>query len=690
MAMLSKPVLRTPLLLALAALATLAAPGTTRGEWPADPTVNVAISRLNYREEHTIAVSDGADGAIVIWQDFYGSYWGYDLTAQRVAAHGALQWPGGVIISDELRDQRDQKAVSDGAGGAIIVWCDLRSAGDSGDIYAQRVDAAGTTLWTTDGVAICTAADVQAYPQLVADDAGGAIITWRDSRLYPWTGADIYAQRVNALGVPQWTPGGVPVCTVTWNQMDPAITTDGAGGAIIAWMDGRDVESGTNVYLQRVNAAGAPQWAADGVGYLAYGNQEWLAGNSPLVSDGAGGAIVAWQEDYYGPDDHDIRALRIDASGSFPWSPANRWICGASGNQWLRGCAGDDMGNMVITWRDDRYGLPDTDVFAQLLDAAGNQHWPGSWGAGVCTTADPQEDPKVVMDEAGGAVITWTDQRSGSDIYAQRMSAAGDRTWSWNGVAVCSESHVQHSPALAKAGACGAVIAWTDYRWDGVPGQDTDWDIYGQRVYCDGSLSQFITLDVPNGGESWRVGTTHDIVWHAQGITNRDVMIEYSTDNGGHYSFVAYVTQIGTVGSFSWEVPNTPAERCRVRVSVWSPPEVMVIDASDGSFTITPATSVEDRPVPAALVVDPARPNPSRGMVTLTLGLPGPMPLSLKVYDASGRLVKVVADGIQRAGWRDLRWDATSAGGKRVAPGVYYFALRAGDKALTEPVVVVR
>jgi hypothetical protein len=294
-------------------------------------------------------------------------------------------------------------------------------------------------------------------------------------------------------------------------------------------------------------------------------------------------------------------------SGLFPWSPANVWICGANGNQFIRQCAGDGLNNMIITWRDERYGANDPDIFAQRLDASGMTYWTG-WGAGVCTTADPQEDPNVAADDFGGAVIAWTDSRNGlTDIFAQRMSAAGDRMWTWNGVAICIESHSQHSPAVAFAGPCGAVVAWTDLRWVGDPYSDTNWDIYGQRVYCDGSLSQYLTLDVPNGGERWNVGTMHDIEWHCWGIENRDVRIEYSMNGGVDYSFVAYVTQVGATGVFPWRIPDTPSDLCLVRVNVTTP-EGMNSDQSDGMFSIVREIGIEDQPVAQLAAPRPAQP----------------------------------------------------------------------------------
>ena len=74
---------------------------------------------------------------------------------------------------------------------------DLRGA--SFDIYAQRVDSSGVSQWTSDGVAICTAANDQYSPMITSNGFGGAIITWEDYRNGGIT--DIYAQSINNGGV---------------------------------------------------------------------------------------------------------------------------------------------------------------------------------------------------------------------------------------------------------------------------------------------------------------------------------------------------------------------------------------------------------------------------------------------------------------------------------------------------------
>ena len=58
--------------------------------------------------------------------------------------------------------------------------------------------------------------------------------------------------------------------------------------------------------------------------------------------------------------------------------------------------------------------------------------WPVVNGVAICTALNDQDNPVIVSDGAGGAIITWDDYRSttgdtslGSDIYAQWVNSSG-------------------------------------------------------------------------------------------------------------------------------------------------------------------------------------------------------------------------------------------------------------------------
>lgn len=61
-------------------------------------------------------------------------------------------------------------------------------------------------LWLQNGTPICTDSDTQTGPRIAHDGAGGAIVVWTDLR---FATQDTYAQRVDSSGVVQWSTNGI-------------------------------------------------------------------------------------------------------------------------------------------------------------------------------------------------------------------------------------------------------------------------------------------------------------------------------------------------------------------------------------------------------------------------------------------------------------------------------------------------
>jgi len=390
--------------------------------------------------------------------------WAIALT---LPSRGLAQWQlDGTAISTAVSFQYSPMPAADGSGGAIIAWYDLRNGGY--DIYAQRVNAAGVPQWTGDGVALCTAGNDQTSPMIVSDGAGGAIVTWYDFRS---GSSDIYAQRVNAAGIPQWTANGVALCTATNYQYSPTIVSDSAGGAIVAWHDSRG--GSYDIYAQRVNASGVPQWAANGVAVCIAANDQTIP---RIVSDGASGAIVTWHDVRSGGSD--VYAQRVNASGVPQWTADGVGLCTAGSDQSYPTIAPDGAGGAITTWTDNRSD-PNGDIYVQRVNASGGPQWTPN-GVAICTVANPQFTPTIAADGEGGAVVAWNDFRGGyGDIYAQRVNASGVSGWTANGVALCAASNTQTDAMIATDDGGGVIVTWRDHRNGGSS------DIYAQRAELD-------------------------------------------------------------------------------------------------------------------------------------------------------------------------------------------------------------
>jgi hypothetical protein len=507
----------------------------------------VAICTAGFDQSPPQLIPDNQGGAIIVWEDFRTGGINSDVYAQRVNSVGSTLWViNGIAICTAASFQDTPKLDSDGQGGAIISWRDFRNGTANADIYAQRVNAVGSTLWTLDGIAISTSANAQEEPEVISDECGGAIITWQDYRSTtgnPGQGADIYAQRVNSIGSTLWTLTGVSVSTATSSQLYPKLSSDSQGGAIIVWQDYRS-GSTADIYGQRIKSDGSILWNVNG-NAISTASADQMLGS--LVSDGQGGVIAVWYDYHNGPSD--IYAQRVNPQGSVDWTTNGISVCNATNNQKSPVLIPDGQGGAIITWQDYRSGT-NYDIYAQQIDFAGttttHYYWSGINGSvSVCTATGNQYFPQLISDGQGGAIIAWEDYRSGSnfDYYAQRVDMAGNILWTLNGVCIATTLNSTYGPPrLTPDGQGGAFITWYTYKGSGIG------DIYAQRINASGSIAW------PLNGVA--ICTASEYQQYPQLIPDGEggAIITWQDRRSMNYNI--YAQRINAVGTLQWTPLN--------------------------------------------------------------------------------------------------------------------------------------
>ena len=439
--------------------------------WSSNTHENTAICTASGQQSSLQIVSDGAGGVIIAWEDTRNVH--FDIYAQRIDAHGNVLWKkDGVSICSAPENQNRPRIVSDGSGGAIITWHDVRNGISNSDIYAQHIDADGNVQWTKDGIPVCAVANAQNSPCIATDGAGGAIIIWQDFRT---NYADLYAQRINKNGESLWAKDGVLVCGTSGAQSAPVVVVDGVGGVIVVWQDFRRTYA--DIYAQRVDGSGKTAWERSGVALCnAPGHESFPV----ITGNGAEGAIVAWVDTRNG--NNDVFAQQVDGNGTVQWLTNGIPVCTVSGNQNYPVMVSDGAGGAILAWWDMRSG--DFNIYAQRIDLTGNALWVKD-GLAVCVEANIQNCAYISSDGSGGAIISWNDNRvSAFDVYVQRVDPKGLAKWNNNGVAVSTAFDTQCFPVTINDGTGGAIIIWQDSR-------DSDksyWDVYAQKINGQGSL----------------------------------------------------------------------------------------------------------------------------------------------------------------------------------------------------------
>ncbi|HET9234318.1 MAG TPA: FlgD immunoglobulin-like domain containing protein, partial [Candidatus Eisenbacteria bacterium] len=162
--------------------------------------------------------------------------------------------------------------------------------------------------------------------------------------------------------------------------------------------------------------------------------------------------------------------------------------------------------------------------------------------------------------------------------------------------------------------------------------------------------------------------------------------IHYSADGGETWSLVAD----NVVGeSYVWTAPMAPTENGLVRVGVLDDLGVMGNDSSDQPFSIRVATGIEP-PLPMTYHLYQNKPNPLENATQIAFDLPIQARVSLRVYDLSGRGVKILKEDAFPAGRHTVSWDARDASGHPVAAGIYFLRIEANQFTDTKLMQVQR
>ncbi len=309
-------------------------------------------------------------------------------------------------------------------------------------VFAQRYSNSGEPQWAGGSVQVCTAPGLRALASVVSDGSDGALIAFSDARnsgTDPVTGfdnADIYAQRLSASGSRLWTDTGRVVCNLPFNQYTleawesvRSMVSDGAGGMIVAYHDWHNGnQAGDFFFAQRLDASGNRLWPADGVPLSteAVQSREYLV----LESNGAQGIVACWKMTDYVQRLAAV-AQHINGAGTPEWGISGKLISkrsSAFGAQ-SAGMAADGAGYFVMNWTELDTVTYYTVVRAQRYNSGGVPQWtPG--GVAVCMHPSSWPGPaSIVRTAADRMMLAWTDYRNSSesdaDIYAAMLQANG-------------------------------------------------------------------------------------------------------------------------------------------------------------------------------------------------------------------------------------------------------------------------
>ena len=151
------------------------------------------------------------------------------------------------------------------------------------------------------------------------------------------------------------------------------------------------------------------------------------------------------------------------------------------------------------------------------------------------------------------------------------------------------------------------------------------------------------------------------------------------------------------IDGLAWDVPVTAAGAGRWRATDAHPrlsaggsvTYELALAVGDGTWRLLASRTVA---LPAARSAQllAARPNPFNPQTTLPFVLQREGPARLAVYDAAGRLVAVLAEGVQAAGAHVAAWDGLDTRGRAAPSGVYFARLSTVGSVEERKLVLLR
>ncbi len=665
-------------------------------------------------------VSDGAGGAIVAC---IASRSSSDLLAQRFDASGNALWAaGGVPICAATNQQNTLRAVSDGSHGVIAVWQDRRT--NVYDIYAQRIDASGAARWTTNGVALYVSPTKdELNPVIAADGFGGAIVSWEDYRnalAYDAT-CDIYASRLDSLGNMLWGTSGSPVIVGAYrDEKNAGIAPDGNGGALFKF------DASSSIWMQSLDASGAQRWSTALRLTPSSSNQA----NSAICGDGLGGAIVSWRDDRLGASTSYIYAQRVDTAMTCYWradgtpfivvptgvassllgvgggSAFMSWSRQSDSAGFVRRIEGEHGAGGIPAARitgvtdvpADEGGLLRVALRASDLDNAAEPIYP------ISTYALWQrvDDPTLLAKLAGAASVR-------SELNAELGEAPeGCSLLGLNGktyLAASGPSATSMPPGAWELVASVPALQAPEYLVRATTVVDssaagTPWAVYVATTHST-TTSVWWTSEPDSGYSIDNLAPAPPVgLAGEQSFSPEGLSLAWSAN--AERDLKGYAVYRGTSADFEPSAENR----------VGSPAEPSFFDAEwrwdAGYYYKVSAVDVHDNESPRAVLgpdgvtgvetpgvvrttcLHQNAPNPFNPATSIRFDLKEKGFVSLRVYDASGRMIRVLARGERAAGRYVEAWDGRDEAGRNVASGVYFCRLEAGTFTSAKKMLLLR
>jgi hypothetical protein len=228
----------------------------------------------------------------------------------------------------------------------------------------------------------------------------------------------------------------------------------------------------------------------------------------------------------------------------------------------------------------------------------------------------------------------------------------------------------------------GNLINHTIYFWRvrSILGSEiSDWS----EIWSFETTDAFVTIETPNGGEAWSMGTEKIIRWE----TNIADSVRLDLLYGEQIVRIIADTTFGNPSAYRWLIPTDLTVDTSYKIIITSITDPSIIDTSDASFSITPPSGVEtvNLEIPDDYNLFQNYPNPFNPSTIIKFQLPVRSRVTLKIYDALSNEVETLLNEELGSGSYNIEFNAMN-----YASGIYFYRLLAGDFVQTKKMILMK
>ncbi|MFC2101662.1 FlgD immunoglobulin-like domain containing protein [Bacteroidota bacterium] len=664
----------------------------TFAQWSTSSLVNNQVTFMSGDQTQCYVATHPNGTTFISWfsSEAGGNYY---PRIQKFDIQGNQQWANdGLLVSNHpsmtwITDY-DMMVSSDGA--CIIAFQDTRNG--SNDAFIYKISDTGEFLWGDDGIQLSNDTDFDTDPKLLATDDGGAYVAW--PKAVDNGDSKVIVQRITASGQKAWSSDlvlGEAGFDFAW----PQIVSDGSGGAIVTlykewgpyWAPNR------NILAQRFDEDGNALWPTYAILFTGGIIQSYV--HQQAVADGAGGAWVCWfYEQTSGHLSTFVQHVDENALVGFPMGGFEATTNMGTLSLEPAMCANEATHDVFLCWRETNLTQSQYGLFGQRINLSGTRLW-GNNGQQFVPIGSQNPILINISPLGSGAVVSYIyDAASGTNgaVRSIRFDDAGNQVWTTSPVDVSSVASPKGKLDAGDFLDGQMVVAWAD-------GRTGNSDIFAQNVTEDGTLgplSYEVTVTPDTLFFLTPESITDGVPFTISNTGGNPVDITYIQPFGapvGNF-LLWYISPDIT----NYPVPLNPGEELTETV-FWvvtdGYPTTAVFDTLEvqttaGDFNLIIA-------VDSTLIwlnqeeTDPMElhlfPNPFSQQVQLSMEVENHSYCQVMIYNPQMKVVKRLLDRETAAGKVQLTWDGTDDSGNTQPAGLYFIVVCTPSETITRKIL---